>query len=373
MSRPLFQALRFMRGWRFPPGRVDEQEIEIEPGPGGGGGDRVRGLLRGPADDRPRPGWIVLHGITRRGLDHPSLRQFTGGLVATGARVLVPEVREWTELHFAPERAQRILRAAIRTLAERPDVEEGGVVVAGFSFGGPQALVAAADQAAGQVRGVLVWGSYADLGRTLHFQFTGEHGFGEGDPAFRDMPDPYGRWVVGANCLALLDGRPDPDPVARALRELAVLAGDRKVYAGSAVMDSHKERLGRVLPSAGDRALFELFAPPAGTLPDRDAALELARNMDRAARGAWPLLDPIPTLGPINRPVRLMHGRSDRLIPFTETPELARRLHPIAPDLGTGITGLFAHSGGEPTGGIVHTIRESVHFVRVLRRAFEVV
>ena len=365
MRLPLLHTLRFARGWSSPPTDLVEEEIRI---PAIGGGEPTSGTLLSPPDPGPLPGWVVLHGITRRGRRHPALRRFIEALAATRARILVPEITEWIRLDLAPGRAQAIIRGAIETLSRRPDVEAGGVVVAGFSFGGPQALYAAQSPGTSdQVRGVLAWGSYADLESTLHFHFTGEHGEGLHEP-----PDPYGRWVVGHNCLPHLEGRGDLTGVAAALHRLAAFAGDEAVDSRSPAMDPLKAELRQGL-APGNRELFDLFAPPAGVPPEREAAVELVGELTRVALSTYPLLDPIPLLGHLDCPVRLLHGRDDILIPCTQLPVLERRLAPHTHDLRTGLTGLFAHSAGGSELGPLDRARESVHFLRVLRRAFQLV
>ncbi len=365
MRLPLLHALRFARGWHSPPTDLGEEEIHI---PSPGGREPTLGTLLGPRGSEPLPGWVVLHGITRKGRTHPALRQFIKALAATPARVLVPEIAEWTRLDLAPERAQEIIRSSIRVLANRPDVEAGGVIVAGFSFGGPQALVAAQSNEAGaDVRGVLAWGSYAELEPTLHFQFTGEHGDGE-----RDVPDPYGRWVLGHNCLPRLTGYGNLDGVASALHELAAFAGDQGIDSRLPALDPLKRRLREPL-NAPQTEIFDLFAPPAGDRPEREAAVQMIAELGRAARANFPLLDPIPGLDPFTSPVRLMHGRDDVLIPYTQLEALAARLEPRTDDLRTGLTGLFAHSAGGNQLGPLDRARESVHFLRVLCRVFDMV
>lgn len=382
MTSGLLDALRFARGWRSPRRDLMWKEVEIPvgtgPGAGGGGDHGVPGTLVSPSTRRPLPGWVVLHGITRPGRHHPGLKRFASALASTGARVLIPEIREWTELDFAPERSQVVLRSAVRWLEGTPDTAPGGAFLVGFSFGGPQVLVAASDpDLDGKLRGVLAWGSYASLERTLRFQFTGEHGYG--GTGYRAEPDPYGRWVVAANCLPRTPAGRDATDVAGALRDLAARAGDLQIPANHLSLEPVRSEV-RLRVSPERRELFDLFAPPAtGSTPPRpgapirETADQLVEAMARAARDTMPLLDPIARVGRIRVPVRLLHGRNDVLIPFTETLALAEVLRDRAENVKTGITGLFAHSGGSSgTGSPWARTRGGLHFLRVLRRVFEV-
>ncbi|TVR50368.1 MAG: alpha/beta hydrolase [Gemmatimonadales bacterium] len=338
----------------------------------------VAGTLIAPPGPGPFPGWVVLHGITRPGRNHRSLRQFASALASTGARVLIPEIRHWRELDLAPEPAQRILRSAVRWLAASPGTESGGVMLVGFSFGGPQAILAASDpDFARELKGVLAWGSYADLERTLRFQFTGEHAYAGTD--YRQAPDPYGRWVVAANCLPHTPGKEDAADVASALRGLAARAGDLQIPAHDPSLEPLRQAM-RAEVADERKELFDLFAPPMGEKGGsfspymaRERALSLIRSMSAGARAAEPLLDPLARIERITVPVRLLHGKGDVLIPFTETLALADQLRPRTQDLKVGITGLFAHSGGNGEHvGVWSRIRENFQFLRVLRRVFEV-
>jgi hypothetical protein len=214
----------------------------------------------------------------------------------------------------------------------------------------------------------VAWGGYEDLERTVTFHFTGEHEW-EGE-RLHLRPDPYGRWVVGANCLTLLSGYGDREEVAAALHRLASEAGDRQVKPLDPSLEPLKPVLRGGLPSR-DRALFDLSAPPRDRDPDPEEGRELARRLAEAARREIPLLDPIPGIERVIPPIRLLHGRGDRLIPYTETLSLDRRLRSRAPEVITGLTGLFTHSGGSGTALIGARIRESLRFLGLLARVFE--
>ncbi|TVR67798.1 MAG: hypothetical protein EA422_00145, partial [Gemmatimonadales bacterium] len=355
MTTPLRHTLRFAAGWIRPASDLRTRTLTLGPGRGAAGtaatsypvpaADRgpATGLLLERGDgDGPRPGWVVLHGITRPGPRHPALLHFAGALASTGVRVLIPEIPEWRRMDLAPLRAQEIIGLAVDRLASDPETAPGGVVLLGFSFGSAQALYHLSDRAArgepAPVRGVAGWGGYADLGRTVHFQFTGEHGWG--DERYRVTPDPYGRWVVGANILPLVPGLTGSRPVAEALRRLAIRSSDLQMAGSSPSFDSVKMQLRVGLPRPL-RPLFDLFAPRAGRIPPRDEAAEMTRRLVEAAEIHVPLLDPLPLIADVPVPVRLLHARSDQLIPFTETLAAARMLEGRTPGLESRILGLF--------------------------------
>jgi pimeloyl-ACP methyl ester carboxylesterase len=83
-------------------------------------------------------------------------------------------------------------------------------------------------------------------------------------------------------------------------------------------------------------------------------------------------MDPADRLGAVRVPVRLMHGRGDALIPFTETLRMERALAGTT-DVRATVTRLFAHTNEDDFPGIVGRARESGRFVRFLGSALRMV
>jgi hypothetical protein len=302
--------------------------------------------------------------VSRFGERHPELQRFVGALATTGARVLVPHVREWSDLRFAPERARVAIARAVKWLHAHPGTAPGGVVLVGFSFGAPQAIRMSQDpETRARLRGIVGWGGYADVGRVFRFSLTGEHDWD--GISYHQAPDPYARWVIGVNCLPLCPRLGPTGSLVGALWRLAAAAGDRRIRSVDASSDPLKEELRRGL-TAGERALFDVFAPPAGREPDRNEALRLVDELVPAIRQAEPTLEATP-IGAFPMPIRLLHARSDRLIPFTETLRLASQLAPATDDLTTRLLGLFSHSGERVVGGKFSRAVENLRFLGALR------
>ncbi len=97
----------------------------------------------------------------------------------------------------------------------------------------------------------------------------------------------------------------------------------------------------------------------------------MTERLVEAAREQVPLLDPMPLIRSVPTPVRLLHARSDHLIPFTETLAAAKLLEGRTAGLDTRILGLFGHSGGSAGGGIRDRVRGSLSFLEALRSVFE--
>lgn len=315
----------------------------------------------------PLPGWVLLHGLTIPGPEHASLKRFARAVAASGAAVLVPDIPEWRALRVAPAVTVDTIRAAVLALGERKDTIPGRIGVIGFSFGATQALIAAADpRLKGHLAAVAAWGGYCDVFRLFRFGNTGEHELD--GRSYHVEPDPYGRWIMGANYLTAIPGFDEHTPTAAALGRLAEEAGRSGVYAWDAYYDPLKAELRASLP-ADQRPTFDLFAPPADQpLHDPERARELAHALAAAALRVDPLLDPGSALAGLDCRVLLAHGRDDRVIPFTETIRLGRALDARRLAACT-ITGLFAHSGGTSRElGPIGVTAEAVRFIALLNR-----
>ena len=318
------------------------------------------------------PGWVILHGLTRPGRAHPSLQRFARAVASAGNLVLVPEIPEWRDLHVAPAVTIGTIRQAVRALQERDDVRHEHVGLFGFSFGATQALIAASDEETSRLlAGVAAWGGYSDLRRVFRFGLTGEHELD--GVTYQTEPDPYGCWIMAGNYLTRVPGYEDAGDVAGALHDLALHAGELRMYAWDPIFDESKRRLRKQLP-VERRELFDMIAPET-TAPraSHDRVLALAEALADTALEADPLLDPQPYLQHVRVPILFSHGRDDRLIPFTETIRLSRA-SPGHLVRSTMITSLFQHSGGTQSGlGLVGVARESARFALLLRRVLSLV
>lgn len=330
--------MRYARSWKAGCDVV-ARELDIERD-----GRSVPATLVLPAANGgpPLPGWIVLGGVTRMGRFHPQLVRFGNALASSGAAVLIPEVPEWRDLRLAPAVTMPTVRAAVDALRSRPEVLPGRRGLIGFSFGAPQAAIAAAsDELSDDIAGVVLFGGYCDLERTLRCQLTGCH---EWDGVDHELnPDPYGRWCVASNYLTYVPGCEDAADVAAALRRLAVASTELRLAAWLPQHDALMSEL-RGGIARTRRPLFDLFAHTSdASLTDRADGEQMALALARACRRVDPLLDPSESLGRVNKPTRLIHGRGDRLVPFTESLRFQNRL-PAHVRSHVTVTGMFAHS-----------------------------
>ena len=359
MLRKTLRTLRYARSWKagadvFPV----ETEIKRDDA-------TVPATLIVPAQRTGAlPAWIAVGGVSRMGRFHPQLVRFAQALSSTGAAVLIPEIPEWRSLDVSPRVATPTIRASLDLLAKRTEVRPGKVGLIGFSFGAPQVAISATyDDLAEQVAGIVLFGGYCCLERTVVCQLTGTHEWEGVD--YELNPDPYGRWVMASRHLTDVAGHEDAGDVAAALRRLAAAASDRRIPAWDPFHDKMMGELRLALP-AKRRSLFDLFATPTTCpRPDRDECHAMAVSLTAACVRVEPLLEPGPYLSRVNVPTRLVHGRGDRLIPFTESMRLWERL-PATPKRALTVTGLFNHSADHSPAKLRDRVRERATFLSML-------
>jgi pimeloyl-ACP methyl ester carboxylesterase len=351
---------RYARSWRRGADiLVEDTDIDRD-------GTRVPATLMRPAGiDGALPGWIALGGVSCMGRHHPQLVRFAQALAASGAAVLIPEIPEWRELRLAPLAVAPTMRGCIDRLLAHPDVAPAPFGLIGFSFGAPQVAIAASDGCLGEsVAGIVLFGGYCSLERTMTCQLTGEHEW-EG-VEHQLSPDPFGGWVVAANYLTEVPGWEDAADVATALRRLANASSGQRISAWDPHHDALIGELRQTLPSRR-RRLFDIFARPSGSpCQDRDESRQIAGLLAEACRRVEPLLDPVAALASVDLPTRLVHGRGDRLIPFTEGLRLHQGLSDRARRTLT-VTRMFNHSADSAPTGIVDRARESLKMLGAIR------
>jgi pimeloyl-ACP methyl ester carboxylesterase len=360
------RTLRYTLSWLTGRESVVSREIPLDRS-----GTPVPATLLTPARPRrPLPAWIVLHGITRPGRAHPTLVRFTRAVAAGGCAVLVPEVPEWRELRLATDQTLPTVEAALAAFEQIDGVARRPVGLVGLSFGAPQAIAASAHPAlAGRIAGVVGFGGFCDLERTLRFQFTGEHEWRNRHHHLE--PDPYGRWIVGANYLTAIPGHERRTAVAESLRSLATFAGDAGVMSWDDRFDAPKAELRDSL-EAEDREIFDLFAPMSPAKPDPREAEAMAVALAEAGRRVEPTIEASRSFAEVTGPVHILHGRDDHLIPFSEAFRLRDAL-PAGVVAGVTVTRLFGHSARDPFPGLIEGARETAAFFRALSGVLGVV
>lgn len=317
-------------------------------------------IVRPRAMPGPLPAWVVLHGITRPGRAHAQLVRFTRSMASTGVATIVPDVPEWRELSLSPHLTAPTVAAAIRGLRDTGLVRGARLGLVGFSFGAPHAIASVADpRIRDDIAGVCGFGGYCSIEHTFRFMMNGRHTWNGREHHLR--PDPYGRWIAAANYLTSISDYEDAGDVAGALRTLAKHAGDIGVASWDPVHDPEIRRL-REHVAEERRPLFDLFTGGSRAGSSDDALADLAEALAAGARRLDPSIDPTGPLAEVRRPVHILHGRRDHLIPFTES----HRLHDAmtSAESRLTVTRLFGHSKQDP-----FPIRASLTEVPLLAKA----
>jgi dienelactone hydrolase len=258
---------------------------------------------------------IVFPGIHAGGLDEPRLSAFSRRLAATGVRVLsvpLPDLREFR----ITERSTDMIEDAIAWMAaDRALAPTGRVGVAGVSFAGGLALVAAGRPALdGKLQFVVSIGGHADLPRVMTYLCTGRL-----DDGTMRAPHDYGVAIILLAAVDRLVAPAEVDPLRRAVVTFLTASSDAGTNPGLA-----EREFGDARRQAA--ALAEPARTYMGWVVDRNtAALGAVLLPHVGALGGAIALS--PERSPATRvPVFLLHGASDNVIPSSETPRLAAYL-----------------------------------------------
>jgi pimeloyl-ACP methyl ester carboxylesterase len=293
---------------------------------------------------------VLVHGLIETGKDDARLRALGRAFARHRFLVVVPDFPGMRALRASPgdiEEVRAALAAARGVTAcrsapgpGRPAPDPGGSAatspalptgVVGFSYSaGPVLLALDGARPAGGADFAVLFGGYYDLRDVLLFLTTGRHrdrGIEEDGEAL-----PEGRWVLlGANAETVAD------PADRAaLRAISAL---RQRDPRADISDLS----GSLGPGA--RAVLNLVA---NTDPGRfDALLERG---DPALRQALDALSPSRRLTePLGVDLYLLHGRSDAIVPYTQSLKLQRSVRTTG-TVRLALLGGFRHARPEREG-----------------------
>jgi pimeloyl-ACP methyl ester carboxylesterase len=206
---------------------------------------------------------VLVHGVTAAGKDDPRVVQAAGLLARAGFDVLVPSIPGLMRGRLRPADAEPVVAAVEAASAGRR------AALLAVSIGaGPAVLAAADDRVRNRVSAVVTLGGYASAQELVRFFLTGDYAFGDHRGHVRH----------------------DPAAVETFLRANAdLLAGH----------------------------------DPRRLATDHAAARRFLADLPAEARALLPQLSPISALGAVRARLVLVHGRRDRVVPFTETLRLA--------------------------------------------------
>ncbi len=262
-------------------------------------------LLYRPSKSRPAWALILVPGISELGCYHPRLVALSRLLADMGLLVITPDIPEFRMFEITAEPIDQILFWYDQTAA----LDEGGQIrttgIAGISFSGTLALMAAArPEIRDNVGFVVGIGPYRSLTRLTKEWFSVEHAASGNEPYPTRF---YAKWIVMLSALDLVEESWDRLFLHNVLVSL--------------LLQKEIPPPAKDLTPGGMR-WYKLATVRSGPL-DGDLARKIEEYL---ISRIYPQLDPEAALDQLRCPVFLMHGAYDDLISARESVELHRRI-----------------------------------------------
>ena len=257
-----------------------------------------------------RAGIVLVPGVVPAGKDDPRLVALAHTLARLRFAVLVPDLVGLRHLKVRRTDVREVADAFAYLLSRPELVPEGRAGIAGFSYGaGPVVLAGLEPDIHAQVRFILALGGYYDL-KSIVTYFTTGYYKDDATGRWRYLkPRPYAAWVFGLSNA-----------------DLFVRPADRKRLRDYLKKLAETDNSDEPLPLQG-------LAPDAQALQDlliNDDPAQVPTLIDRlspAMRAELEGLNPAAhDLSGLEAQVILLHGRSDNIIPYTESVSLAQAL-----------------------------------------------
>lgn len=315
-------------GWLAQAGRhpVVREEVSLDTDAGAVLARRYR-----PKGETQASTLLLVHGVHFRGFDEPRLVQFARVLASAGLDVVTPQVPSLAALKVEPA-ATRLIGASAAAIAGEGGGREVGVM--GISFAGGLALLAAGDPAYEEHIGyVAAVGAHHDLVRVARW-FAGHPARGPDGEVAPAEPHPYGAGVI---IHRHVESFFPPQDVPEARKALELLLHER-----------WKEARARLpnLSTEGQERLRAMLWPD----EDRAALQRTMLDVIDAKQATFRRVSPIGKLDDLRKPVLLIHGTNDPVVPSPETLWIAHEL-PSGSVEEVVITPLLRHAernGDEP-------------------------
>ncbi len=277
-------------------------------------GERSADLYQSPEGNLA--GIVLVPGAAARGRHDPRIVTVARTLARLRFAVLVPDMPGVRRYRVRATDVREVTDAFSWLLARAGLVPEGRVGMAGFSYGAGPVLVAAMQPGINtQVRFVMSVGGYYDLHNVITYFTTGYADTGavpvvEGaQQAGLRPPHPYSESVFIRSNLDLL-ARPVDRGFLRSYADYLVDSGEG--------MDEPVP--GTLAPDA--RALYQLLINH-----DPAAVPRLIERLPERIRHLIEAINPAAhDLSQLQARLILLHGRSDNLIPYTESVALSQAL-----------------------------------------------
>jgi pimeloyl-ACP methyl ester carboxylesterase len=257
-----------------------------------------------PAKSSPTRAIVLAAGLTELGCDHPGIVALSRFLADKGLLVVTPDIQEFREFQISAEPMDQILfwYRQIRGLSGGEKVQKTGL--AGISYSGTLALIAAAQpEIRDNVGFVVAVGPYCSLIRCTRGWFAAD----PGAPDKEGYPTRfYAKWIVMLSALDMLPESKDRLFLHDLLDSLL---------------------LNRKIPQAPNLTSEGTRWYRLATMRANQSDPELTPKIEKyLVPRVFTRLDPEEALGKIRCPVFLIHGAYDDLIPTEESVELHRKI-----------------------------------------------
>lgn len=271
-------------------------------------GRRSSGDLYVLPDRAAKAGIILVPGVARAGRRDTRIVALARTLARARFAVLVPELRNISELKVSAHDAQGIADASRYLLSRSDLVPEGRIGIAAASYAVGPAVLASLLMLNERIDFILSIGGYYDVKEALTFAITGY---------YRDRTQPGAKWRYlkpdGYVKLVFLVSTVDRISSSQD-RELLKTIAKRKLQNPDAPIDALASRLGKE-----GRALYDLL-----TARQPEHIPMLIERLPPAVKQQILQLDLASRdLSSLRAHMILIHGRNDRTIPFTESKALS--------------------------------------------------
>ncbi len=297
---------------------------------------------------------LVVPGMHGGGLEEPRQAVFASRFASTGVTVIVVAPPDLRALRLTPRTTDQIEDAVAWVTSNPSLAPRGQVGLAGISFGGGLAIVAAGrPRLDGRLDYVLSLGGHGDLERVLRYLATGRLPDGTRRP-----PHNYAAVLAALAALPWIVPADQAVAVERALRVYLDAALETQTDSVRLIAEARQAARGLAEPGRAivtaavkeDVATLGRFVEPAVVHLAADPALSPERS-------------PPPRV-----PVFLLHGATDNVIPSSETGQLAAHLAGAGVPVRALLTPMLSHVGVQADVGL-QDYWQLVHFWKHLRSA----
>jgi hypothetical protein len=251
-----------------------------------------------------RGAMVLVPGAAALGRDEPRLKALARTFARAGFTVLVPELPEVRRLKLSRADAERVA-SALRHLAMSEDGVPLGVAAVSYAVA-PAIIAVLQDDLAARVGFVVGIGGYRDAESVIRFVTTGTFRPRGDSREHRREPSGYARWAF----LVANAGRLDNPSDAFLLEEI----GRLRFHDRDADISAQTAALG-----AQGRAVLALVENR-----DPDAVTSLLQALPEGVRSEIDGLNlALYDLSKLSGHLILVHGRTDPMVPYSESQDLA--------------------------------------------------